>query len=320
MAVVKNKELKVYHHIDEFEGSGNAVVTTGTFDGVHSGHQAIIKRLNEIAAKENGESVLLTFYPHPRMVLFPDDIDLKLLTTQEEKIKLLEKYGVQHLIIHPFTKDFSRLTSLQFVREILVSKIKTKKLVIGYDHHFGRNREGSFEHLKESGSLYGFSVEEIPAQDVDHVAVSSTKIRHALKEGDVKTAKEFLGHDYTLTGKVIDGEKKGRELGYPTANISVESRYKLIPAIGIYAVKTEVEGNLYNGMLYIGSRPTLNGTYQSIEVNLFDFDKDIYGKHITVHFISRIRNDIKFDNLNQLKEQLAADKLMAIHLLNQREK
>lgn len=312
--------MNVYHHIDEFTGSGNAVVTTGTFDGVHTGHQVIIKRLNEIAAKENGESVLLTFFPHPRMVLFPDDIDLKLLTTQEEKIKLLEKYGVQHLIIHPFTKEFSRLTSLQFIREILVSKIKTKKLVIGYDHHFGRNREGSFAALKESGPLYGFAVEEIPAQDVDHVAVSSTKIRHALQEGDVKTAREFLGHNYTLTGKVIHGEKKGRQLGYPTANILVESRYKLIPSIGIYAIKAEVEGHLYKGMLYIGNRPTLNGTYQSIEVNLFDFEKDIYDQHLTLHFISRIRNDIKFNNLDELKEQLSADKLMAIHLLNQSER
>ncbi len=309
--------MKVYHHIDEFTGATNAVVTTGTFDGVHTGHQVIIKRLNEIAAKENGESVLLTFYPHPRMVLFPDDIDLKLLTTQEEKIALLEKYGIQHLIIHPFTKEFSRLTSLQFIREILVNKIKTKKLVIGYDHHFGRNREGSFEHLKESGPLYGFTVEEIPAQDVDNVAVSSTKIRQALLEGDVKTAKEFLGHDYTLTGKVIHGEKKGHELGYPTANISVESRYKLIPAIGIYAVKTEVDGKLYDGMLYIGFRPTLNGTYQSIEVNIFDFDKDIYGQHITVHFMSRLRDDMKFDNVEDLKKQLLLDKQMAVNLLSE---
>lgn len=312
--------MNVYHHIDEFTGSGNAIVTTGTFDGVHSGHQVIIKRLNEIAAKENGESVLLTFYPHPRMVLFPDDIDLKLLTTQEEKIALLEKYGIQHLIIQPFTKEFSRLTSLQFIREILVSKIKTKKLVIGYDHHFGRNREGSFEHLKESGPLYGFSVEEIPAQDVDNVAVSSTKIRHALQEGDITTAAEFLGHDYTLSGKVIHGEKKGRELGYPTANLSVESRYKLIPAIGIYAVKVLVDATIYDAMLYIGYRPTLNGKYQSIEVNIFDFDKDIYGKHLTIYFKYKIRNDMKFEQLEDLKKQLAADKLMAVNLLNQTEK
>lgn len=311
--------MKVYHHIDEFEGKGNAVVTTGTFDGVHTGHQAILKRLNEIAVKEEGESVLITFHPHPRMVLFPEDNDLKLLSTQEEKIRLMKKYGVDHLIIHPFTKEFSRLTSLQFIREILVNKIKTKKLVIGYDHHFGRNREGSFEHLKESGPVYGFMVEEIPAQDVDNVAVSSTKIRHALLAGDIKTAKEYLGHDYTLTGKVIHGEKKGRELGFPTANISVEDRHKLIPAIGIYAVKAEAEGNTYNAMLYIGFRPTLNGKYQSIEVNIFDFDKDIYGKQITVHFIDRIRDDMKFDKLDELKKQLSADKQKAINLLKEQE-
>lgn len=307
--------MKVYHHIDEFTGKGNAIVTTGTFDGVHTGHQAIIKRLNEIAAKENGESVLLTFFPHPRMVLFPDDIDLKLLTTQDEKIFLLEKYGIQHLIIHPFTKDFSRLTSLQFIREILVNKIKTKKLVIGYDHHFGRNREGSFEHLKESGPVYGFSVEEIPAQDVANIAVSSTKIRQALLEGDVKTAREFLGHNYTLTGKVIHGEKKGRELGFPTANISVESRYKLIPAVGIYAVRATVEYNIFDGMLYIGYRPTLNGRYLSIEVNLFNFSQEIYGKQITVNFIHRIRDDRKFTNIDDLKQQLVEDKIMAVNLL-----
>lgn len=316
MPVVKKRQLKVYHHLDEFTGAENAVVTTGTFDGVHTGHQAIFRRLNEIAMKEKGESVLLTFYPHPRMVLFPDDIDLKLLTTQDEKIALLEKYGIQHLIIHPFTKEFSRLTSLQFIREILVNKLKTKKLVIGYDHHFGRNREGSFEHLKESGPIYGFSVEEIPAQDVENVAVSSTKIRQALQLGDVKTAGEYLGHDYTLSGKVIHGEKKGRELGYPTANISVESRYKLIPAIGIYAVKVQVAAAIYNAMLYIGYRPTLNGKYQSIEVNIFDFDKDIYGEHLTVYFKDKIREDMKFNQLEELKKQLASDKLMAVNLLN----
>lgn len=307
--------MKVYHHIDEFTGSGNAVVTTGTFDGVHTGHRVIINRLNEIAAKENGESVLLTFYPHPRMVLFPDDIDLKLLTTQEEKIALLEKAGIKHLIIHPFTKEFSRLTSLQFIREILVNKIQTKKLVIGYDHHFGRNREGSFEHLKESGPLYGFSVEEIPAQDVDSIAVSSTKIRQSLHDGNVKTAGEFLGYDYTLSGKVIHGEKKGRGLGFPTANISVENRYKLIPAIGIYAVHVLLDGKTYNGMLYIGYRPTLNGRYQSIEVNIFDFDNDIYGKQITVQFKDRIRDDMKFDMMEELQAQLHRDKEMALNLL-----
>lgn len=307
--------MKVYHNIDEFTGSGNAVVTTGTFDGVHTGHRVIINRLNEIAAKENGESVLLTFYPHPRMVLFPDDIDLKLLTTQEEKIALLEKAGIKHLIIHPFTKEFSRLTSLQFIREILVNKIQTKKLVIGYDHHFGRNREGSFEHLTESGPLYGFSVEEIPAQDVDSIAVSSTKIRQSLREGNVKTASEFLGYYYTLSGKVIHGEKKGRGLGFPTANISVENRYKLIPAIGIYAVHVLLDGKTYNGMLYIGYRPTLNGRYQSIEVNIFDFDSDIYGKQITVQFKDRIRDDMKFDKMEELQTQLHHDKEMALNLL-----
>ncbi len=307
--------MKVYNSIEEFKNVTNPVVTTGTFDGVHLGHQKIISRLKDVAKNEQGETVLLTFYPHPRMVLFPDDNELKLLNTQPEKIELLEKYGVEHLIIHPFTKEFSRLTSVEFVRNILVNQIKTKKLVIGYNHHFGRNREGSFEHLKEYGPLYGFDVEEIPAQDIDHIEVSSTKIRTALQTGDIDTATKYSGHSYSLTGKVVGGKKLGRTIGYPTANISVDDKYKLIPADGVYAVKVKHNDTIYGGMLNIGNNPTVEGKGRSIEVNIFDFDKDIYGEEATVYFINRLRDEEKFTGLDELKRQLAIDKENSLKVL-----
>lgn len=267
--------MKVYTNIEDFKNVRNPVVTTGTFDGVHLGHQKIISRIKDVAKNENGETVLLTFYPHPRMVLFPDDNELKLINTQEEKIKLLEHYGVDHLIIYPFTKEFSRLTSVEFVRNILVNTIKTKRLVIGYNHHFGRNREGSFDHLKEYGPLYGFEVEEIPAQDIDSIEISSTKIRNALQEGAITVANEYLGHTYSLTGKVVVGKKLGRTIGYPTANIYIEDKYKLIPSDGVYAVNVLHNGELYGGMLNIGNNPTVTDKGRSIEVNIFNFNKDI---------------------------------------------
>ena len=313
--------MKVYTTIDDFKiacESGtikNPVVTTGTFDGVHLGHQKIISRLKAVAAEENGETVLLTFYPHPRMVLFPEDNELKLLNTQEEKTLLLENYGVDHLIIHPFTKDFSRLTSVEFVRNIIVNSIHTKRLVIGYNHHFGRNREGSFEHLKEFGPVYGFEVEEIPAQDIDHIEISSTKIRNALQAGDVETAASYLGHSYSLTGKVAGGQKLGREMGYPTANIVVEDKYKLIPADGVYAVKVVHRNKSYGGMLNIGENPTIEGKGRSIEVNIFDFNMDIYGDDATIYFIKRLRDEAKFSGLDELKAALAEDKINALKIL-----
>lgn len=293
----------------------NPVVTTGTFDGVHLGHQKIISRLKETAKEENGETVLITFFPHPRMVLFPDDNDLKLINTQEEKIELLEQYGIGHLIIIPFTKEFSRLTSVEFVRNILVNQIKTKRLVIGYNHHFGRNREGSFEHLKEYGPLYGFEVEEIPAKDIDSIEISSTKIRNALQSGDVRTAASYLGHEFSLTGKVVDGKKIGRQIGYPTANILVEDKYKIIPADGVYAVKVKHDNKIYGGMLNIGNNPTVNGKHKTIEVNIFDFNKDIYEENATIYFIERLRDEVKFNGLEELKDQLAIDKINSLKIL-----
>lgn len=308
--------MKIYKGISEFKSVSFPVVTTGTFDGVHQGHRIILERLKEVAKKNNGESVLLTFFPHPRMVLQPES-ELKLLNTIEEKAELLEEAGIDHLIIHPFDKKFSRLTSIEFVRDILVNKIGTKKLVIGYDHHFGRNREGSFDHLSEFGPLYGFSVEEIPAHDVDHVNVSSTKIRNALLEGDIEVANNYLGYDFFISGRVVHGDKMGRQLGFPTANIHVESSYKLIPKNGIYAVKIKLKGELKNGMANIGTRPTISNSDGStkVEVNIFDFSEEIYGEEIRLSFVKRIRDEIKFDSLDELTSAMDKDKQVVLNVL-----
>lgn len=292
-----------------------AVVTSGTFDGVHIGHRKILSRLKEIAAKNNGQSVVLTYWPHPRLVLYPDQTDLKLLNTFEEKAELLEDLGIDHLIKIPFTKSFSRLSGDTFTRKVLVEKIGTKKLVIGYDHRFGKNREGSFEYLKENAHKYGFEVEEIPPQDIDDVTVSSTKIRKALQEGHVHEARNFLGNYYQLTGIVVHGDKIGRSLGFPTANIQVEHSFKLIPAEGIYAVTVIIDKKKFKGMLYIGRRPTLNKVEQNIEVNIFDFNSDIYGKPVKINFVQQIRSDTKFQSLEQLKAQLALDREEAFKVL-----
>jgi len=308
--------VKVYTNIDDFIGVKNPIVTTGTFDGVHVGHQKIIARLKALAKEEDGETVLLTFYPHPRMVLFPEDNELQLINTQPEKIELLEKYGIDHLIIYPFTKEFSRLSSVEFVRNILVNTIKTKRLVIGYNHHFGRNREGSFEHLKEYGPLYGFDVEEIPAKDIDSIEISSTKIRTALLAGDVTTANTYLGHEFSICGKVVGGKQLGRTIGYPTANIQLQDKYKIIPADGVYAVKVRHNGQLYGGMLNIGNNPTIEGKGRSIEVNIFDFDMDIYNQDATIYFIERLRDEVKFNGLDELTKQLALDKTNSEKILN----
>jgi riboflavin kinase/FMN adenylyltransferase len=288
----------------------NAVVTIGTFDGVHLGHQEILRRIIELSRKNHGETALVTFWPHPRFVLNPEENDLKLLSTFDEKAENLRKIGLDHLIKIEFTEAFSQWSSEKFIQEILLQAIGIKKLVIGYDHHFGKNREGSFEHLKAHASRYGFTVEEIPRQDIDDVAISSTKIRHALLTGDVKEAAQFLGRPYS-----VKGDKIGRTLGYPTANISVDARYKLIPTDGSYAVTIAVNEITYNGMLNIGSRPTVKGKEKRMEVNIFDFNENIYEQAITIHFVGRLRNEIKFVSTDELKSQLAQDKLNAIKIL-----
>lgn len=307
--------MKIYHGIDDFTRLDYAVVTSGTFDGVHVGHQKILDRLREIASRNNGETVVITFWPHPRLVLHPEDDTLKLLNTFEEKAELLKEQGIQHLIRIPFTKEFSQYTSEEFIQKILVETIGTRKLVIGYDHRFGHNREGSFEQLKINAPRYGFEVEEIPRQDVDHVGVSSSKIRKALEEGDIDTTSHFLARPYALTGRVVMGDKLGRLLGYPTANIEIDTKYKLIPADGIYAVTVLHEHTTYKGMLYIGNRPTVNGTKRNIEVNIFDFAKDIYGESLTLYFHKLIRGDAKFSDLEGLKAQLGIDKQDALRIL-----
>jgi len=299
--------VKVYRGLENYDKVKNAIVTTGTYDGVHLGHKTIIKHLKKIAKKNNGETVVLTFHPHPRMVL-QENSDIKLLGTIEERVSLLKEAGVDHLIILPFTKEFSRISSLEFVRDILVNQIGTKKLVIGYDHHFGRNREGSFGHLKEFGPMYGFEVEEIPAIDVKDVNISSTKIRVALEEGDINKAKEYLGRNYSISGIVVAGNQIGRLMGFPTANLKIKESIKLIPEIGVYAVNIFHNDHKYKGMLNIGYRPTIsddNGI--SIEVHLFDFKANLYHEELKIEFISKVRKEKQFKDVNQLKDQLERD-------------
>jgi len=307
--------MKIYYHVDDFVKLSNAVVTSGTFDGVHIGHQRILERLKEVAEKNKGETVVITYWPHPRLVLYPEDQSLKILNTFEEKAELLKEQGIQHLLRIPFTKEFSQISSQEFIDSILVKKIGTKKLVIGYDHRFGKNREGSFEQLKINGPQYGFDVEEIPRQEIDDVGVSSTKIRKALLEGDIDTATHFLGRPYAISGRVIKGDKLGRVLGFPTANIDIDSRHKLVPNEGIYAVLVQYESSLFGGMLYIGNRPTIGGTRRSIEVNIFDFDKEIYGENLTLRIMAPLRKDAHFVDLEALKKQLKADKESALIIL-----
>ncbi|MGB0881517.1 MAG: bifunctional riboflavin kinase/FAD synthetase [Vicingaceae bacterium] len=309
--------MKVYNSIEAFKNSNKTAVTTGTFDGVHTGHKVIIDQLKRAAKKINGESVILTFFPHPRMVLYPDDTDLRLLNTINERINMLEKSGIDHLIVHPFSKEFSRLSSTEFVRDILVNQLNVGKLVIGYDHHFGRNREGSFKHLEELAPLYDFEVEEISAQEIQQVNISSTKVRNSLSNGEILAANQFLGYNYFIKGTVVDGEKTGRKIGYPTANIKINEWYKLIPTNGVYAVKVKIDNTIFNGMLNIGSRPTLNNNNkETIEVNIFNFDKDIYGQEITIEFFERIRDEQKFENISELKEQLKIDKKQIIQIFS----
>jgi riboflavin kinase / FMN adenylyltransferase len=308
--------MNVYYGIQEFRKLDNAVVTSGTFDGVHLGHQKILSRLNEVADLNNGQSVVITFYPHPRSVISPDNQIVKLLSTLDEKIELLEKSGVNHLLIIPFTREFSELSSEEFIQKILIESIGTKTLVIGYDHRFGKNREGGFDYLKVNKEKYGFEIEEISRQDIENVAVSSSKIRKALQEGDVPSADHFLGRNYALSGVIVKGKQLGRTIGFPTANIQVREIAKLIPSDGVYAVKVYYKEHAFGGMLNIGNRPTVDGTYQTVEVNIFDFDQEIYGENLTVEFLQKIRNEQKFNGLDELKGQIAKDKITCKGILN----
>jgi riboflavin kinase/FMN adenylyltransferase len=307
--------MKIYHNIEEFVPLKNAVVTIGTFDGVHVGHRKIISRVKELAANTGGETVLLTFFPHPRMILHPEDENIKLINTMPEKAGLLEEMGVAHLIITPFSRDFSNQSAEEYIRDVLVNRIGTKTIVIGYDHRFGKDRQGGLADLLRLGPVYGFQVVEIPEQDIHDVAVSSTRIRAALLEDHIEEANEFLGYPFFVTGTVVRGDQIGRQIGYPTANIVVSERYKLVPSGGIFAVRVMVGDQVYDGMGYIGTRPTINGLTRNIEVNIFDFDQDIYNHKIRVEFLNYIRGDMKFDSLDGLKAQIALDRLEAMRLL-----
>ena len=308
--------MNIYSGVESFPDLKYPVVTSGTFDGVHIGHQKILSRIREIAGNANGETVLITFWPHPRMVLASGNDQLKLLSSFEEKAKLLEKFGIDHLVKIPFTPEFSKLSSKEFVEQYLVDRIKTKKLVIGYNHRFGRNREGSFDYLARNAKTYGFEVEEISKQDLDDVAISSTIIRKALSQGDISHANSYLGRPYELEGLVVKGDQLGRKIGFPTANLKVLENAKLIPAEGVYAVYVNNVGSQNQGMMNIGYRPTVEGKERTIEINIFDFDGDIYDQTLKIQIIDQIRREKKFEGLDELKKQLFVDKEKALQILN----
>lgn len=289
----------------------NSIVTIGTFDGVHIGHQKILKSMINLAKREGLDSVVFTFFPHPRMVL-QKDTGIKLLNTIIERIDILKRNGIDRIVVQEFTEDYSRMTALEFVRDILVNKLKAKTVIVGYDHHFGRNRSANIEDLKEFGLHYNFKVVEIPAQEVNDVSVSSTKIRKALLEGDIETANKYLGYEFTLTGKVVTGNSIGKTIDFPTANIFIEETYKLIPKIGVYIVSSEIDGIFVYGMMNIGNKPTLESKIQTIEVHFFNLDKDLYGETIQINLIKRIRNEEKFNSILDLKNQLIKDKQTAL--------
>ncbi len=308
--------MLIHHGIEQIESIAYPVVTSGTFDGVHLGHQKILQKIKQIAHDHQGESVLLTFWPHPKYVLQNQHQDLKLLTTFDEKAIILEQLGIDHLVKIPFTKEFSQTSSKQFVEDIIVDKLKCKELVIGYDHRFGRNREGSFSYLQQNATDYGFNVREIPRQDIDHIGISSTKIRNYLLNHQVHLANKLLGRSYAIHGEVVKGQQVGRTIGFPTANIEIKEKYKLIPSDGAYAVRVSVGGQMLSGMMNIGLRPTLQGMHKTIEVHIFDFNEDIYNLELGVELVKQIRQEQQFDSLEDLSSQLKKDRETARDILN----
>ncbi|WP_426483575.1 bifunctional riboflavin kinase/FAD synthetase [Flavobacterium sp. 2] len=308
--------MKLFHSINDFHSTKKTILTLGTFDGVHIGHKKILERITQNTENGKYESLVLTFFPHPRMVL-QEKSEIKLLNTIAEKTKLLEATGIENLIIHPFNESFSRLTAEEFVHSILVDQFQIQKIIIGHDHRFGRNRTANIDDLIAFGAEYGFEVEQISAQEIQDVSVSSTKIRKALDEGNMTLANDYLGYDYFLSGEVVKGKQLGRTIGFPTANIQIEEDYKLIPKIGVYAVKAIVDQKEVFGMMNIGFNPTVNGQKQTIEINLFDFDEDIYGKQIEVSLLKYLREEQKFGSVDLLKEQLNQDKINAKAFISQ---
>ncbi len=302
--------MKIYSNIQDFKSSRKTILTLGTFDGVHVGHRKIIEQLTQIAKANALESVVLTFFPHPRMVL--QDADIKLLNTMEEKTALMAGLGVDHFIIHPFDKEFSRLTAEEFVSEILVEKLQISKIIIGYDHRFGRNRNANIDDLIVFGAHYGFDVIQISAQEIEAVSVSSTKIRNALNEGQIALANQYLTQPYILSGTVETGRGIGKTIHFPTANLKIDSSFKLIPKNGVYAIQSFFNNQLLKGMMNIGTNPTVDGTHISIEIHFFDFDLNIYGQNIQIQMLQFIRAEQKFENLEALQNQLMRDKEFCI--------
>jgi riboflavin kinase / FMN adenylyltransferase len=303
--------LNIFNSISSFTTKKKTIVTIGTFDGVHIGHKKVLQKLHNLAIEKDAESVLLTFFPHPRMVL-QQDLDIKLLNTIEEKKELISEFEINHLIIHPFDLEFSRLTAEDFVKTILVDQLNICSIIIGYDHRFGRNRTATIDDLIEFGTKYNFDVQQITAKEIDEIAISSTKIRNALLEGDIETANAFLGYNYTLSGLVIEGKKIGRTINFPTANIKIDEEYKLIPQNGVYIVSVEMNKFTYFGMMNIGNNPTISNSTQSIEVHIFNFNQSIYNQNIKISFLERIRDEEKYISLDELKKQLEKDKIFSL--------
>lgn len=302
--------MKKFTSIESFNPKKPTVLTIGTFDGIHIGHKKILEKLIYVAKTKNLESLVLTFFPHPRMVL-QKDTSIKLIHTIDERAEILEHIGIQNLIIQPFSKEFSRLSATEFVRDILVNQLNVKHLIVGYDHRFGRNRTANIENLKEFGEIYDFTVEEISAQDINEVSVSSTKIRNALNEGNLEIANSYLGSDFQIKGIITKGKGIGKTINFPTANIDVKESYKMIPKNGVYIAKAKIDDINYTGMLNIGKNPTVNGTKRTIEIHLFGLNKDVYGHEITVNIQSRIRDEHHFKSIELLKNQLEKDKITA---------
>lgn len=303
---------------DNFKILRQSVITIGTFDGVHLGHKTILKRLVKTAKNENLDSVVLTFFPHPRMVLRQDN-DIKLINNISERKKLLEKTGIDHLVIHPFSFEFSQLSALEYVRDILVKKLKTKKIIIGYDHRFGKDRTATIDDLREFGKTYDFEVEEISAKEMDDVAISSTKIRKALENGDIETANKFLGYPFMLSGKVVSGKAIGRTLAYPTANLHLEEAYKIIPKNGVYVVRAEISNKKVYGITSIGTNPTVGGKEKTIETFFFDFSEDLYNHNLRLEFLEYIRDEEVFDSVEKLIEAIKEDEVFAKKFLKNHE-
>ena len=299
--------MQVFENILEYKPSRESIVTIGTFDGVHIGHRKIITNMVEKGEKENLLSILLTFFPHPRMVLQKDS-NIKMIDTINEKKKIFKKLGVEVLIIQPFTKDFSRMSAIKFTRDILVNSLKVSKLMIGYDHRFGRNREATVKTLKSFGLDYNFKVDEIPAQDIESISVSSTKVRKAIRSGDFKLVNKFLSRPFNLSGKIIKGDELGRKIGYPTANLKIFEKYKLKPQNGVYLTRTKLKKQTYFGMMNIGIRPTISAKNNQIETHLFDFNGNLYGHEMTLEILEKIREEKKFKSIEKLKIQLDVDK------------